>query len=882
MIKGAYSGSLIQQNFGESVENHGYLLWNIEDNSYEEINIDNDYKFITVYIRKGFDYKNINYTLNTKFKHLRLRVIWDDIDQMNIENELALKRYFTEKYNPIEFKLKKIKQTKFEKNEKIKKVALARNKERVGEILKDYLKANEVDNETIKSVIQFDEFINNRLNENKNVDSYEIAIDGILIDNFRSYAPDQQIDLRNKNGLIQVIGKNQLGKTTIFDAICYCLFGKTLYPPKQKKHKDAKYVNFNNNRNDCKVTLSLKINGASYEITRQTEIEYKTKDIIKNCTTKFNIENTSGFSENNIDEEQFKNIIGSFDEFALTNFTTGDTLTAILSSDVSVFKDMIIKSSGLGVFELKTEEVKKYRKERLDTHGKITLNQEKEESDIVYLKDSILEGQKNISELESFIDSEKYALDKINEELLSLNLELAKNNSTPNTDINLLLKRKTDITKKRETLINSLKINNEKILELSKIVIDNTEYENLKSKLELLKDSERKSNLSLRDIRDKKMSIEYGLKSIESDLEKIKKQGLDLKNKLTSIENSKVCTLCKQPLDDTHIQHVEQEKTKINEEIESKRIEYQNKIAEKDSLLIEQKNNLALFENETNRANEIIESISDTMERITTIEYNFKQIEDKDKINESNLLIQDSILSSENELSQIEYAISEFEKNKENIENLKTIQLKLKEKEQEKISKEVEIKNITDKILDAKIKIESNKKDIEYKEANIQKYIKQKQYEQMEKAYLEAISRNGIPTLLLKSNIPDINDALDYLLSDVNFHLSFDEDLNLIFKKGDFELDIMTGTSGMERTFLSCALKMSLMKASNVSAFDTIIMDEIMDKLDSENLQLFIDMIGKIKKWNNRVMVINHLHDISPDYILVPYHKNNMTYIDLR
>lgn len=40
-----YSGSLIQQNFGESIENHGFLLWDVKSNEFEEFNVDNEYGF---------------------------------------------------------------------------------------------------------------------------------------------------------------------------------------------------------------------------------------------------------------------------------------------------------------------------------------------------------------------------------------------------------------------------------------------------------------------------------------------------------------------------------------------------------------------------------------------------------------------------------------------------------------------------------------------------------------------------------------------------------------------------------------------------------------------------------------------------------------------
>lgn len=42
-VKIVYPGSLIQQTFGETVTQHGFAVWNIEDKSYKFIDLDDDY-----------------------------------------------------------------------------------------------------------------------------------------------------------------------------------------------------------------------------------------------------------------------------------------------------------------------------------------------------------------------------------------------------------------------------------------------------------------------------------------------------------------------------------------------------------------------------------------------------------------------------------------------------------------------------------------------------------------------------------------------------------------------------------------------------------------------------------------------------------------------
>ena len=53
-----YCGSLIQQDFGESITNHGYLLWNVEDLTFEEKNIETDYGFYKFKVTSSDDIEN--------------------------------------------------------------------------------------------------------------------------------------------------------------------------------------------------------------------------------------------------------------------------------------------------------------------------------------------------------------------------------------------------------------------------------------------------------------------------------------------------------------------------------------------------------------------------------------------------------------------------------------------------------------------------------------------------------------------------------------------------------------------------------------------------------------------------------------------------------
>ena len=53
-----YCGSFIQRDYGETVGEHGYLSWNVDNSTYQEYNIDNDFSFYKMKISSINDIDN--------------------------------------------------------------------------------------------------------------------------------------------------------------------------------------------------------------------------------------------------------------------------------------------------------------------------------------------------------------------------------------------------------------------------------------------------------------------------------------------------------------------------------------------------------------------------------------------------------------------------------------------------------------------------------------------------------------------------------------------------------------------------------------------------------------------------------------------------------
>ena len=156
----------------------------------------------------------------------------------------------------------------------------------------------------------------------------------------------------------------------------------------------------------------------------------------------------------------------------------------------------------------------------------------------------------------------------------------------------------------------------------------------------------------------------------------------------------------------------------------------------------------------------------------------------------------------------------------------------------------------------------------------LEKYLKQKRKNELFKEYQNCISRDGIPTFLLRKSIHIINRELNSLLSNVDFTLHFDENL-LLKLSPDIRLDISQNaieSSGKERTFCALALKMALRQINVKSKPNFIVLDEITGKLIEGNvhnsIQEFTDFLEIMKTKLKKIIIIEHINPINFDGII--------------
>jgi DNA repair exonuclease SbcCD ATPase subunit len=938
----AFVGSLIQQNFGELPEKHGYLLWDIETGEVKEKDIHNDYKFINININKDTDYNNLKLNTNIeKSDKIKVKVKWEDYSAyMNTENEKKIRDLIKENIGSefINIENRPL-YTDITDSQLISDTIDINDVNIQKNLLIEFLSANKIDQEVIDKIIDIDNEINQRLDIkiSKNI---KWNINKIWFNNFKSYGNNNEIDLENMNGIIQIHGINQQGKSTILDAICYILYGTTLSTQKREKHGDNRYINNKKKLNYADGGAIIEIDGEKYLIYRKTERKIKKDKSIFSCST--NLEYYKGtemkeenklVGENRIKTQQdIDSILGDFNDFIRLTLTNADNINELLSMDRSVFIDNIIRDAGYDVFEKKLAEFKDYKKSLNLDRINININSVNKEietiNEIIEInKKEIEELNEKISSIEKSIKDEQESKEKLISEMYKIDDELMK------IDYEELINQ-------IETIDNSISYDYQEISRLESEISDLSNefdkdslskkrewYDKYRDALNDIKNEiiafENKINTKKYELKtidsrliEKKYEIEKNLTSevskyeskinvLNSEIANIKKEGFKLKNQILSLENSsgetKICPTCLKPLTDDDTEHFQNEILKTKQELKDLALSGKSKMNEID--FIKEK----IYDLKSKK----IEDNVDYIEFFNDIQ------KEKESINQKIEEYENKISKRKERLERVEPKIDEvkleiifLEKEKESYDRKIKIESKIKDikidietrksnnlKEKEKLGKYIENKTNIDKNneIESNIKeinkrineVEISKKDIENKKSlsiknlilknrtieeyqeKIEKYKKQEELEFVHNTYMKSMHRDGLPTYLLKKSIHIINNELITLLSNVDFILLFNDDLNLKMKsKIDNVIYNAVEGSGMERTFNACALKMALRKINNTSKPNFILFDEIMNKLVDKSVENFSELLYELKSHIDRILIIEHIHQIKYDYII--------------
>ena len=887
----AYPGSLIQQDYGESIDK-GYIVWDLKSKTFSREFIPNDYGFSSLHISKGelFEERIGDLKLSNNPKKTKVSVVWEEFEEnFSIEKEKQIEKLIKSKYGceVINVDCKYI-----SKKEEIDDISIDENVDysntvEFESLLKEFVENSEYDNED--EVLGLSRKIDTELNYSSEKGK-KWFLNGLVVWNLFGFSEGKTtFNFDELNGVTGIFGKNFSGKTNIIRALVWIAYRKML------GGGDAhRLTNMYTGSDKAGGRIYLTIDSQKYYIERSVKVRTKkdgTPDVSYGVEYKVLKEDVNGkevwtsidsdkaatekVERNNIIIES----IGTFDDFTKTVLQAQGGEGNFLDMSQQPKNDLINKYLGLEIFRNRYEYAKKIFND-IKSKQKFLGNSKEHKKSIKTEESKVVECNKLIKEYKK----EKLETDKLvelqNSKILELTKTLIKVEKTAYSDI---YSAEKEIKK-----INNTSSDNDKLMsKLSDWVSVNFKKELPSTEMSQVSDLENVINTERKEFETEKESyiiLNEWLKNNsikqEVDVEPINKGISDaesaivqLKDKL-DISKGKKCPTCghvKQmpnaELENKYVQDIE----RGSKFLKNKKQELENakQIGSHNILFGKQENRLGALKNSLKERKIKIENIKNNLElskKIDEIKKHNSLVESKNKSLDNS---KNEKINLQNKVENIQKDISVLKSNKSSIEKNDSINNQIKLNEDEKKSLKLIINQLNEKLTNLKSELnlaESNRQNLEEKietikkaESSFSKYA----------IYLQAVHRDGIPARIIRKKLPVINYKINSILNNlVDFKVELiikgNGDIKEYFYFNSLENDAlpMSMASGAQKFIGSVAIRDALHFVSSLTKPSLCIIDEGFGALDNELTMAVQSVFHYLKNKYKNTWIITHKNEI--------------------
>lgn len=796
----AYSGSLIQQNHGESIDNHGMIKWNLKDNTSKYIEIENEYIFKTILL----DNTNINkYDIEgIENKKTRLRIKYKDIEKKDLDQFISQIR---KKYKIINLTKEEIFEIKRDNEQTI-----SIDNKNVIEYYDEYIKENNNISLQIKKhnidirkrlTNLVDEYNTNNIKQTRK----NIKINKIEFSNLFAYGEYNVIDFNKLSNLNLLCGKNATGKSSIIDIILWGIYNKF----SRGSHADALNIKYNNGYS----IIQLEVNGIKYTIERK-------------ISKKTTITNSVILYEGYINHKDIKskNLIGIKNISNTTKKMTDIDIIEKFGSYEDLISTSIILQVGQNFVDVSDENKRKFLMKVLGLMSiesiRNTCSQRiRKHDDIGYYKAKLndINYKEKKKEIEIAIDEYKEDIKNIKEEIENINKEI----NTINVE-QIRLYNKNSKTLEEETIELEIELDN------LKQNINHTKYTN-------------------NDINKIIKKIEKNRLKQETIQKKILNISLDKHTITTRLNNTRLL-----------ITNSNKEIEKLTKEKENKKnnktdTAYITRLIEKERIILQ------LYEEKRDELEEMNNEYKNNEENIKKLEEIEKEIimlnEEHNRITTINELINRKEFIE----SQIKFNKNTMKEMINSEEEIRKEELNIDKKEMEELL--IEYSNKLYMYENDLIKIDQEEKEqIEIRN----KYNEIEHIKHIDNLIINIIDEGLMNYAINKKKTMLCKKINNILMNVGNYEIEIEIDNNKAFfykilENGKINTN---GLSGYERMILNISIRIALNSMNIVNKYNYLIIDEGMSSADNENIIKICNIFEMIKSEYEICILISHIDEI--------------------
>ena len=819
----AYAGSMIQQNHGEALDKHGYLLWDVESRTFEEVDIPNDYGFYTLDVHNGIVPNVTDMPLKPR---LRVRVSNTDPTQIKRALTEIKKKYKVEEFTVTRMDtLSKQKTGDFDDSLAIGNV---RDVEYQNELIKDYLQRQYLaDDDTIDKIKQINREMNSKLVDDDVTPNIQWVPKTFEFSNMFSYGENNKIEFDSVKGMVGIFAPNASGKSSLFDAISFCIFDKT------SRTYVAKNV-LNNRKDNFYCKLHFQIEGVDYYIERRAKLINKGRNL--KVDVSFWKDDEGGITSLNGEQRRETNTniqqyLGTYDDFVLTTLSLQGNNSLFIDKSQSERKEILAQFMGVDVFD------KLYTFASDENRDNASLIRKFKQDDFTQKLADIeigLKAKEAEYKLEDVnLTTVKDKVEVLNQKLISLNEKIVK--------------VKSDNYSLEELEANKLKAENSLIQLIS-------QRDATQSKIQTLEEAHIQLEEEIDSFDEDEITKEYDLykkyssdiRDVKNDLEKFEIRYESLNDKLVHLESHKYnkdCDICLE-----NSETIIDAKVKAEADLAILDIERKSKMEDRDRLLLaidtrkkyeDLHNELIKLKGKEIKAEKDVNTLINKLSTFETQE-----------------------VKLENEVYQVTQLIADYLDNEKQIKKNTILRDEIVDVRHSLGKSKQLLKNSESDILILNGEVSSLKNQKQTIEARISEVRELEDQFTLYEYYLNALGKDGVSYELISKALPMIEGEVNNILGQiVEFGLQLEMDgkninANIVYDDQKWSLEMC---SGMERFISGLAIRIALINVCNLPRPNFLVVDEGFGTLDSENLTSLYMLFAYLKTQFEFVMIISHI-----------------------
>ena len=826
----AYAGSMIQQNHGELLENHGYLLWDVKSRTFEEFHIHNDYGYLTIDVVDGEIPQWVYDEIDTKLpKYPRLRLRFTRTEPSDTKRCVTeLKKLFKVSEVTVT-RTDTIGQLKTNQNVNQNIVGNVKDETFQNQLIRDYLERQFLlDGDELDKIGEINKEINSQVDDTKVAENVLWVPKTFEFSNMFSYGEGNKIRFDNAQGIMGIFAPNASGKSSLFDALSFCIFDKT--------SRTFLAKNILNNRKDwfqCK--FHFQINDVDYYIER------KAKKINKGKSVKVDVNfwSESGGVVTSLNGEQRRDTnsiinqyLGSYDDFVLTALSLQGNNALFIDKSQSERKEILSQFIGVDIFD------KLYQRASEEFKDTTTLIKKFKRDDftskLADIDTNLISKKNEYKILTATNEGLKQEEEKLNKQIISLNEKIVKLGVDSNESIDDLKQTLEKLIKSRADVIKSKESIQERI----------NEKEELQIRLEEEIDEYDEDDINKRY--EQYTNHVEDLKQLNIELDKMKIREESLKERIEHVKSHEYnpeCEIC----------------LKNSEEYIDAKMSLQSEL----SILVEQMSELITSKESIESSIEINSEVNQKFTNLNKL----KVEEDKIDREISGLINKLSTTETQEarldaQVTEQEKIIQEYIKNEQTIEKNRKIRSEISNVREllTKVKGDLKITNTNVLKLNGEVSSLQNQKE------TIEERIKEvKELEEQHglfQYYLNALGKDGVSYELISKALPMIEGEVNNILTQiVEFGMQLEMDgknINayIVYDDQKWSLEMC---SGMERFISGLAIRIALINVCNLPRPNFLVIDEGFGTLDNENLTSLYMLFTYLKTQFDFVMIISHI-----------------------